>query len=51
MLQRLTAFEHKITVYDALPIAFALRKSLELITANEKQAEVAKALGIKTINV
>jgi predicted nucleic acid-binding protein len=45
------AVEHKVTVYDALFIAFALKRGLELVTADEKQAEVAKALGVKIVLV
>jgi len=43
--------EHKVTVYDALFTAFALKKSLEFATVDEKQAEVAKALGVKIVLV
>jgi predicted nucleic acid-binding protein len=45
------AVEHKVTVYDALFTAFALKKSLEFVTVDEKQAEVAKALGVKIVLV
>jgi predicted nucleic acid-binding protein len=43
--------QHRVTVYDALFIASALKKSLELVTADEKQAEVAKALGVGVVLV
>ena len=43
------AVEHGITVYDALFIAFALKKGLELVTADSKQAEVAEKLSIKAL--
>lgn len=43
--------QHRITVYDALFIAFALKRGLELVTADERQAEVAKALGVRVVLV
>ena len=45
------AVEHKVAVYDALFIAFALKRGLELVTADERQAEVAKALGVRVVLV
>jgi len=45
------AVEHRITVYDALFIAFVLKKGLELATANTKQAEVAGKLGVRAVLV
>ena len=43
--------QRRVTVYDALFIAFALKKGLELVTVDEKQAEVAKVLGIGVVLV
>ncbi|WP_258084426.1 type II toxin-antitoxin system VapC family toxin [Thermococcus thermotolerans] len=40
------ALEHKITVYDALYIAQALKYG-KLATSDEKQGEIAKKLGIE----
>jgi len=43
------AVDHKTTVYDALYIALAKEKGSELITSDEQQGEVAKAVGIRPI--
>ena len=40
------AFKYKLTIYDSLYIAQALRYE-ELLTSDEKQAEVARDLGVK----
>jgi predicted nucleic acid-binding protein len=40
-----------ITIYDALFIAVAKRRNLELITSDKKQADIAERLGVKTIPV
>jgi len=40
------AISYGVTLYDALYVAQALKHG-ELLTSDEKQAEVAKALGIK----
>ena len=40
------ALEHKITVYDALYIAQALKYG-ELATSDEKQGEIAEKLGVE----
>ncbi len=41
------ATKHKITVYDALFIALAKLESIELVTSDIKQAEIAKKEGIQ----
>ncbi|MCQ5340551.1 MAG: type II toxin-antitoxin system VapC family toxin [Candidatus Methanomethylicia archaeon] len=43
------AVKSNVTVYDALFIAMAKRKSLELVTCDEKQAEITKKLGLKVV--
>ena len=43
------AVRNNTTVYDALFIAMARRKGLELVTCDEWQAEIARKLGLKTI--
>ena len=40
-----TALQSRVTVYDALYIAQALSKG-ELLTADSRQAEAAKRLGV-----
>ncbi len=45
------AIENKITVYDALYIAQALRHQAKLLTSDEKQAKTAQKHNIKTIYV
>jgi predicted nucleic acid-binding protein len=51
----LNAFEIAVkgnaTVYDALFIAMAREKGLELVTCDEKQAEIAEKLGLKVVLV
>nr|WP_206203579.1 type II toxin-antitoxin system VapC family toxin [Thermococcus sp. M36] len=42
------ALEHKITVYDALYIAQALKYGT-LATSDEKQGEIAKRLGVEVV--
>lgn len=45
------ATEWNITIYDALFIEMAREESLELVTSDAKQAEVAKRLGLNVILV
>jgi predicted nucleic acid-binding protein len=45
------AVKGDVTVYDALFIAMAKGKGLELVTCDEKQAEIAEKLGLKVILV
>jgi predicted nucleic acid-binding protein len=45
------AVNNHITIYDALFIAVAKRRNLELITSDKKQADIAERLGVKTILV
>lgn len=45
------ALENKITIYDALYIAQAIKKHAELLTSDEKQAKIAKSININTIFV
>jgi len=45
------AVNNHITIYDALFIAVAKRRNLELITSDKKQANIAERLGVKTILV
>jgi len=45
------AVNNHITIYDALFIAVAKRRNLELITSDKKQAYIAERLGVKTILV
>jgi predicted nucleic acid-binding protein len=45
------AVNNHITIYDALFIAVAERRNLELITSDKKQADIAERLGVKTILV
>jgi predicted nucleic acid-binding protein len=45
------AVEHGITVYDALFIVLAKESSLEFITSDKVQADVASKLGVKTMIV
>ncbi|ASJ13517.1 nucleotide-binding protein [Thermococcus thioreducens] len=42
------ALEHKITVYDALYIAQALKYG-KLATSDEKQGKIAEKLGVKVV--
>lgn len=43
------AVEANITVYDALFIALAKKKELELVTCDAAQAEAARKLGVKVL--
>ena len=43
------AVDHRITVYDALFIAAALRSGEDLVTCDVRQATVARAMGVKVI--
>ena len=43
------AVEAKVTVYDALFIALAKKKGLELVTCDAMQAEVAKRMDVKVL--
>lgn len=45
------AIQYSVTIYDALFIAFAKEKSLELITIDKTQANAAEKAGIKVILV
>jgi len=45
------AVNNHITIYDALFVAVAKRRNLELITSDKKQANIAERLGVKTILV
>jgi predicted nucleic acid-binding protein len=45
------AVKGDVTVYDALFIAMAKGKGLELVTCDEKQAEIAEKLGLKVVLV
>ncbi len=40
------ALEHGISIYDALFIALAKGRELELVTSDEKQARIAKKMGV-----
>ncbi|AJB41872.1 PilT protein domain protein [Thermofilum adornatum 1505] len=43
------AVEAKVTVYDALFVALAKKKGLELVTCDAMQAEVAKSMNVKVL--
>ena len=43
------AVEAKVTVYDALFVALAKKKGLELVTCDAMQAEVAKRMNVKVL--
>ncbi len=45
------ALEHGISIYDALFIALAKRRELELVTSDERQAKIAKKMGIPVVYV
>ena len=45
------AFNHNITVYDALYVALAKTLKTPLITSDLKQAKIAEKLGVHTITV
>lgn len=45
------AIENKITMYDALYIALALREEAELLTADGTQAKAAEKLNVKVIKI
>ncbi len=40
------ALRHKVTVYDSLYLAMALKEKLPIITFDRKQAKVAKEMGL-----
>jgi len=44
------SLDKKITVYDALYIALALREQLPLLTLDKTQRDVAKQLGVRIIS-
>ena len=44
------SLRYKITIYDALYIALALKRRLPLLTLDEIQASVAEQLGLKVIS-
>jgi predicted nucleic acid-binding protein len=43
------ALRNDVTVYDALFVAMAKRKGLELVTCDEKQAKAARGEGVKAV--
>jgi len=43
------SLKYKITIYDSLYLALAIREGLELITSDEKQYKVAISENLKTI--
>jgi len=43
------AVEAKVTVYDALFVALAKKKGLELVTCDAMQAEAAKRMNVKVL--
>jgi len=43
------ALRNDMTVYDALFVAMAKRKGLELVTCDEKQAKAARREGVKAV--
>lgn len=43
------ALRNDVTVYDALFVAMAKRKGLELVTCDEKQAKAARREGVKAV--
>jgi len=43
------SIEHGITLYDSVYIALALSEGAQLLTLDEKQANVAKSLGIRVL--
>ena len=45
------ALRNRLTIYDSLFIVLAKKLGTELVTADKKQAEVAKLEGVKTIVV
>jgi predicted nucleic acid-binding protein len=45
------AVKANITIYDALFIALAKKKNLELVTCDSAQAEAAKMLGVKVLTL
>ena len=47
----LMAMRHGITVYDALFIALAKARSLDLVTSDVKQAEAAEKAGVRVVLV
>ncbi|MCC6004545.1 MAG: type II toxin-antitoxin system VapC family toxin [Thermofilum sp.] len=45
------AVKANITIYDALFIALAKKKNLELVTCDSTQAEAAEMLGVKVLTL
>jgi len=45
------SLRHGVTVYEALYIALALEEKKPLFTLDERQREVAEALGVETVTV
>lgn len=43
--------EHGVTIYDSLYIALAAKHSIELLTSDEKQSEVAGLIGVRVIYI
>ena len=43
------AKKHNTSIYDAMFIAVALKNSYELVTCDNNQAELARKVGVKTI--
>jgi len=43
------SLKHSITIYDSLYIAQAIMENTSLLTLDEKQRRVAKALGVNTL--
>ena len=43
------SLEHSVTVYDAIYIALAEARRLELVTCDKRQAEVAREMGVKPV--
>ena len=43
------AKKHNTSIYDAMFIAAALKNAYELVTCDNNQAELAKKVGVKTI--
>jgi predicted nucleic acid-binding protein len=41
------AVDHRVTVYDALFVVAALRSGEDLVTCDDQQADMARALGVK----
>ncbi|HDM91918.1 MAG TPA: PIN domain-containing protein [Candidatus Korarchaeota archaeon] len=43
------SLQYKISIYDSLYLALALKKRARLLTLDERQADVAKRLGIEVL--